>query len=82
MLLRTSIFILLLISNLYAENLKMINNEKKSSLIISKDFENNIEKRINFFIKNEFLKLRKNLNKSKYKSNGADQVANFIIKNL
>ena len=43
---------------------------------------NNIEKRINFFIKNEFLKLRKSLKKSKYKSNGADQVANYIIKNL
>lgn len=64
------------------ENLKMINNEKKCSLISSKDFRDNIEKRINFFIKNEFLKLKKNLNKSKYKSNGADQVANFIIKNL
>ena len=30
------------------ENLKMINNEKKCSLISSKDFGNNIEKRINF----------------------------------
>ena len=60
----------------------MIHNEKKCSLISYKDFGYNIEKRINFFIKNEFLNLKKNLKKSKYKSNAADQAAKFIIKNF
>ena len=61
------------------ENLKLVKNEKKCSLISYNDFGNNIEKRVNFFLKSEFLKLKKNLKKNKYKSDGADQVARSII---
>ncbi|MDC3022490.1 hypothetical protein OA179_00405 [Candidatus Pelagibacter sp.] len=61
------------------ENLKIMQMKKYCGLIKHSNFGNKIKKRIDTFISKEFDKIRINLHKKKYASNGAAQAAKNII---
>ena len=64
------------------ENLKIMRMKKYCGLIKHSNFGNKIKKRIDAFISKEFNKIKKNLNKKTYVSNGAAQAAKYIINSI
>lgn len=61
-------------------NLDQMQKFNYCSIMKQSSFKNNFEKKINYFIKNEMNKIRKNLDRKKIQSNGANQIVQNIIK--
>lgn len=61
------------------ENLKIMQRKKYCGIIKHSNFGKKIKKRIDIFLSKEFSKIKKNLLKKKYASNGAAQAARSII---